>query len=312
MYTTTVFHKGRHLSENELVPLNQECPFCKSKDRKKIFKIQNNPDVYLYKCNKCFAASADRMPTSDALDNYYSNYYIDNKKGVTTCSEKKFAKHIYKVLLKNNYLLENKSIFKILDFGGGSGIITYNLAALINQSKNNLIIEIDIVDYNKNTAVSEFQNIKINQFDNLSHVAKTNYDIIIASAVIEHIPDAGKTISDLFSLMKDNSIFYARTPYVLPIMRIFSFFRVKVDFTFPAHVHDLDDKFWKGFIENMQIHGKYIILKSQPSIVETSLKHHFARTLISYLFKKIWFFLRFWKIVGGWEIFILKQKKGVS
>lgn len=305
----TTFHKSKHFSENELTSFTRECPFCRTKDRIKIFKIQNNPDVYLYECNKCFAVSAGRMPTSDALNNYYSNYYIDNKKGITMSSEEKFAKHICKVIFKNNHLYENKNIFQILDFGGGSGLMSYRLAVLINQFKKDINIGIDIVDYNKNPVVSEFQNIMIKQYDNISHLEKTNYDIIIASAVIDHIPDAGNAISNLFNLMDDNSVFYARTPYMIPLMRVLSLFRMKFDFTFPVHVHDLGNRFWEGFIENMRIPGKYIVLKSQPSLVETSLKQHFTRTIIAYLFKNIWFLFRFWKVVGGWEIFILKQRK---
>ena len=132
------------------------------------------------------------------------------------------------------------------------------------------------------------------------------YDIIIASAVFDHIPDCSEIIKTLFTLLKKDGIFYSRTPFVVPLMVFINKFKINLDFTYPAHVHDMGDKFWNTFITKMGISGQYKIIKSRPSIVESSFNKDFIRTLISTTFKAIWYPFRFWKFVGGWEIFIKK------
>ena len=103
-------------------------------------------------------------------------------------------------------------------------------------------------------------------------------------------------------------MFYARTPYVLPLLRLLKRFGIELDFTYPGHLHDLGQNFWNN-IPNMYRDFNLRILRSCPSIVETSFGQDFMTTLLAYIFKFPWYVLRgFYGYVGGWEIFIIKNK----
>ncbi|MBK7056538.1 MAG: hypothetical protein IPH52_16115 [Leptospiraceae bacterium] len=85
------------------------------KNWKRVFQLQENPDVFLLKCFECFAVSASRMPSQEALDSYYAGYYETNDKKVTMGNIDKFAFHIFKNSLDH---LKNKKELNILDYEG--------------------------------------------------------------------------------------------------------------------------------------------------------------------------------------------------
>jgi hypothetical protein len=110
----------------------------------------------------------------------------------------------------------------------------------------------------------------------------------------------------LLSGLRPGGIFYARTPSLAPILRIFQFLRLPYDFTFPAHVHDLGQKFWESILDCLPLDRcAFQVLLSRPSIVETSFRSNPLRTAISYLLKSPWYILhRHYRLIGGWEVVI--------
>ena len=105
-------------------------------------------------------------------------------------------------------------------------------------------------------------------------------------------------------------VFYARTPCMLPLIKFLKNLRIKIDFSFPGHIHDLGQAFWESYLHQAISCGDLILLESNPSFVETTFKRHFFRTLASYLFKAPWYLLgRRYTLVGGWEIFIKKTSR---
>jgi hypothetical protein len=71
-------------------------------------------------------------------------------------------------------------------------------------------------------------------------------------------------------------------------------------------MHDLGQTFWEFYFTKEQ-RGAFQILESRPSIVETTIRKHFLRTLAAYSFKAPWYLLgKSYKCVGGWEIFVRK------
>jgi len=300
-----VYHKSKHLEELQLKPYIPNCPFCNSKNRSFIINIQENPKVSLLKCKKCFASSASRIPTEIALSEYYSDYYIKphthNK--VTMENIIKFSKYIVNKTKK--YI--NKTNIKILDFGGGDGSIALNISE--NFLKNGFIkkIEITIVDYNKSVASTKNKNISLYHTDSLTMLNNSKFDLIIASAIIEHIPKPKEILIQLLNLLKKDGVLYARTPYIEPFIRLFSFFKMKMQFTFPAHIHDFGQEFWENIYKEIP-EIKIKIFESKPSIVKSVFKKSFFRTLSAYIFKSPWYiFRKYYSFVGGWEIFLKKM-----
>ncbi|MDX4050851.1 methyltransferase domain-containing protein [Aliarcobacter skirrowii] len=171
-----------------------------------------------------------------------------------------------------------------------------------------------IIDY-ENTEMKVDGNIVINSKRELSDIVYESYDFVIASAVLEHIPDFYKTITTLFSMVKENGYFYARTPYVEPFMRLSN----KIDMTYPGHLYDLGGNYWNNIIKTYNLNA--VILNSRPSIVESGFNQSFFRTLMAYILKvpgylESKFFPTknkiYWKWVGGWEIYLKFPKDNIT
>lgn len=303
MKISNIYHQGKFLNENELMPLEQCCSFCRSENRKKVYTLQQVPDVYLLECLDCHAVSASRMPFKEVLDRYYGLYYDKNTSKVTMGNINKFAKHIYYGFPQR---FQGNASFSILDFGGGNGSISYALAKeyLLKTYKH---ISISVVDYSE-TRKSEVPEISLKHYSSLSQIDSEKFDLVLASAILEHFPYPEPEMRKLFSLLKEKGLFYARTPYVLPLMNLLKMLGMQLDFTYPGHLHDLGPKFWDNIVHKLYPDFNLKISKSRPSIVETSFDQNFIKALLGHIFKFPWYFLRnFYGYVGGWEIFICKS-----
>lgn len=304
---STVFHQSAHMQENDLLHQNVQCPFCESTDRSPVLTLQKDPTVTLLHCNHCCALSASRMPNPDALTIYYSNYYCDQLEKVTLDEPNRIASHIVKYANPVLRLSDEKNI-SILDYGGGDGTISLEVASqLISFGAKK--VNIHLLDYDQSTVETGNDRIHIFRSSDLSQITPSSINLVIASAVIEHIPTPRPVLLTLLEVLKPGGVFYARTPYVTPLMLTANVLHLKYDFTFPAHVHDLGAKFWNRLMSILPIQGHYEIFRSCPSIVETSFKKHFFRTLLAYILKMPgYIFKKNYGLVGGWEIFIQRHE----
>lgn len=306
-FNAALFHRGKKLTQNEVGDISDVCPVCLSEDaRTALSVLQKDPDVSLLKCSVCGAISASRMPTENALESYYGSYYADNSSKVTFHNIDRFANHIYKLIQENSAL---QGELRILDYGGGNGSLGLSLAKKFEPTCKR--IEVVLVDYNIEQPFTK-EGIKFQSFRNLSE-ASGNFDIVLASAVLEHIPQLNAVLVELYAHLKGDGFFYARTPYMMPFKKMIK----GLDLTYPAHVHDLGPAFWNTF--SKPLHFSWQPIVSRASIVETQFENAFLRTLISYLCK---FPSRMeerlngkvlkrpkWKYVGGWEVVFKKQNK---
>lgn len=295
------FHSATHLNEEQLLPPSDACPICASNHRIQIAKLQDDPDIYLLFCENCYAASASRMPTETTLREYYSTYYHDNDKSVTFDIPKRLSRHIFNNTRPH---LDMATRIDILDFGGGDGEISLGLAEMLVRDGASEV-HIDVVDYNTEAAQTQ-DRITMECFSELSGIKGRRYEIVIASAILEHIPHPSATIDSLLEALGDDGVFYARTPFVTPFFRIAHVLGFKLDFTYPGHVHDMGRDFWENIVPRLKPKFELAILKSKTSIVESSLTRHFFRTILAYLLKAPSYFNRRYNLVGGWEIFIKK------
>jgi len=301
----TLFHRSAHLSEQQLMAPASSCPFCTSTDREPIAVLQEAPEVVLLYCRSCNGASASRMPKAEALKDYYSHYYDDKNERVTLDGPNRMACHIQRHAQRSLGNVAGRLV-SILDYGGGDGSISVRLALkLLKQGAER--INIVLIDYDMTTVDVADHRICIFRPKNLDEIDKDSMDLVVASAVIEHVPEARNLLIKLFSLMRQGGVFYARTPYVTPLWKLAKIFGVRFDFTYPAHVHDLGAKFWNNVIDILPIEGKYLPIRSTPSIVETTFAQHFLRTLVAHVLKVPGYvFKESYGLVGGWEIFIVR------
>jgi SAM-dependent methyltransferase len=284
------------------------CPFCGSKDRVFLTSLQENPKVSLLKCLTCNAASASRIPTMETLDNYYQDYYMPPlprakiKAKVTFDNTQRFAHHLAQRLSKYTA----RGSISILDFGGGDGSIAVRMGEQLLR-KGCQQVNITIVDYNTTLAGNIDTRISLTHKEGLDHLSP-DYDFVIASAIIEHIPQPKDILMRLLDLLNKGGIFYARTPCMATCIWLCNVLGMKWDFTYPAHIHDLGQDFWESFFGKIFSAVDFSILESKPAIVETSFKDHFLTTCAAYILKAPWYVLgRRYTLVGGWEIFVRKN-----
>ena len=267
--------------------------------------MQSAPEVALLRCRRCNAYSASRMPTESALSDYYSGYFTDfnSLPKVTHDSPERFARHIA------SFLGRPPSHLVIADFGGGDGTLAYSLARILCR-RGTSCADITVIDFAE-PRVSDDKGIAIKSVRPNSGVPQS--DIILASAVLEHIPDLISCLKRLFGALKVGGTLYIRTPAVAGFMQIARIFGVKLDFTFPAHVHDLGQEFWENVLKIVPEGDAFEILHSAPSLVETDFRTHPWHTLAAYLAKAPWRILgRRYTLVGGWEIVFRRKKESAA
>lgn len=214
----------------------------------------------MLRCESCHLAYASRMPTEATLDKFYLGYYDGKEERITFAGADRFAEHI----LRDAPLPPGA---RILDFGGGDGALSGAIARKVGGLSR-------VVDYGDS-------------------VPGGTWDLVIASAVLEHIPHPRPVLERL--LAATGGVFYARTPWVLPLARC-----MPLDLTYPGHVHDMGQGFWDRLPDVVGWRGT--VITSQPSLVETDLRGAPLRTIAAHVLKSPTRLWRRWPLVGGWEV----------
>jgi hypothetical protein len=303
MVRASDFQKGRNLTEDETVDATRMCPICGSEaPRRAVVRLQRDPAISLLRCSCCGGCSASRMPRPEVLTGYYEKYYqAAADHAVTLQDVPGFAGHIVRSMPR----LRRNQPLRILDFGGGDGSLSLAIAAQLRQP-----VGITLVDY-VHPSRQRPTDVKLVWHRTLDEVTGP-YDLVLASAILEHIPDLRPALNHLLGLMGLGGYFYARTPYVVPFARIVPSF----DFTYPGHVHDLGPAFWNRIPETFGSDAR--IVASRPARVETTLKGDVLRTVAAHILKlpsRLEVALRgqplrlLWPFVAGWEVVLRKSRK---
>jgi 2-polyprenyl-3-methyl-5-hydroxy-6-metoxy-1,4-benzoquinol methylase len=291
---TALYHRSAHLPEAKLTPPLAGCVICGTRfDNPPIAKIQQSPDVFLRRCPNCHACTASRMPTPEALNEYYANYFHPSVPKITHDSPERFARHIA------SFIREPRRDMAITDFGGGDGGMAYSLAQIL-ANRGCSSIEINVVDYVECIA-SRDPRIIIQAQRPGAPIPPS--DIIIASAVLEHLTDPLESLTQLLGALGRDGLLYFRTPAVAGFLELATACGRQLDFTFPAHLHDFGQQFWENILSLIPDGEEFEILHSAPSLVETDFRHHPLHTIAAHIAKAPWRVLgRSYTLVGGWEI----------
>jgi Methyltransferase domain len=288
----------RLLEPSELVDATRACPICLSAaPRRAVFRVQRDPDVHMLACPRCRAASASHMPRADVLESYYASYYSGREREITFSDPARFARHVVKSLPR-------VAVRSILDFGGGDGSLARAVAELLLSSGRAAEVEVLVIDYHSSPQVADGR-IRV-RFQLPSAAVEGQYDLVLASAILEHIPELHRVFAMLHAAMAPRAFFYARTPYVLPLTKLYG----RLDLTYPAHVHDMGSPFWNRMPETLGWNVR--ALASRPSLVAGSLTGDPLRAIAAAVAKvpayvETWLSprarkARLWHFVGGWEV----------
>jgi SAM-dependent methyltransferase len=241
------------------------------------------------------------------LDEYYGGYFHDDGPKITLGRINGFVNRLLRVTTVSS----RATHLRLLDFGGGDGTLGLAVASRLLTEQPERSVDFTLVDYQAPAGAIKGQRLKVSHCRNLEQ-ANGPFDLILASAVLEHIPNLKPVLERLFGLLAEGGWFYARTPYVAPLKRLMP----KLDFTYPGHVHDLGAPFWNRAPET---YGLPLRLRaSRPSLVQTHLLRQPVRTVTAWLMKlpaqfelKLFSSPRtpFWRLVGGWEAILQMQSE---
>src|SRR5688572_24383599 len=204
--------KGNHLLESDLVDCSRFCPICNStSERRPAFQLQSAPEVHLLRCKACWGYSSSHMPTSDYLSGYYKRFYPNGERRVTFIGALRFARHILGAIPRDHW---NNSV-RILDFGSGDGSLSQAIAQCLVSENIRRRVQLLLVDSQPPANFSDERII-------VRHVATFEqivgeYDLVLASSVLEHIPKLNPVLQCLFAAVAKHGYFYARTPSVVPL-----------------------------------------------------------------------------------------------
>jgi ubiquinone/menaquinone biosynthesis C-methylase UbiE len=294
-----IFHKSV-LVKNSDVSKQSWCPFCGNSDLKTL-AIEESIEIngYWLECSQCYLVFANQMPSNAFLTDYYSNYYVDSTDSKTTFNNiNRLADRIYRKARLDRF--KDMAEINILDWGGGDGSVSFALAE--RHFPDSSTIFIDNVDYHAD--VIDIQkvpkNISYTSLQNLADADK-KYDLIICSAILEHVPSIRENIDILIRQLKSGGAIYFRTPFMMPFKKIL---KSRLNMTYPAHVFDIGRGFYSQLLNRYGLKKLYL----GPSIIETTLKQNPTRTLTAFLLKFPAYFLpEHWPFIGGCELVATKN-----
>lgn len=296
------------ISSNEVPDLAlgdriEVCPFCReaSTERRVVLRLQATPPVALVECGRCGAQSADRMPKPD----YLTGLYDPKSYRSSLVSEAGVSRRCARAIAAHAAFRPDQSV-SMVDFGGSDGSLSAAVRAELIARGHRADVTSTIVDLHARQDGPHHRYLTPAEFE----VSTGRYDLILASAVLEHLPDPASALHSLLDRAADGALFYARTPWDSPLHLAVPGYRVK----WPRHLHDMGPDFWEGFTELFGVRGTLVV--SRPSIVETSFRRAPLRTTLAHLAKaparleglvrrsRIPRGRRFWRYVGGWEVVI--------
>lgn len=281
----------------------EACPVCRAHAaaRRPILRLQNDPVVELVECSSCSVRSADRVPTAEFLAALYDPAHYRSKLVSGAGLSGRCARSIAR-----EARFDPDRPLSIVDYGGSDGSLSRALRREILAQGHRGDVRSTVVDlYPRDDSPHQ-------RFIDPERFVKSGerYDLLLASAVLEHLTDPGTTIRALLDHAAPDSLFYARTPWDSPLQRLVPGYRVN----WPNHLHDMGPAFWAGFMKTFGVAGE--IVASRPSIVETTFRDAPGRTLFAHLAKAPARLedlvlrkrgrdrARFWQLVGGWEVLI--------
>ncbi|MCR5688212.1 MAG: class I SAM-dependent methyltransferase [Lachnospiraceae bacterium] len=284
----------------------EKCNVCGGTYFERMLPSADNKDLYFIRCRRCNAITYNLVPTAEIQKKIYENYdYWGDAEGgqYTFSGEDRFAKHLYAILPVSR----DAGTIRILDFGGGDGSLAKAFAENHLNSGIDADIEIDVVDYGDNICPDSGRMRFRKTFPISSLEDGRMYDIIIASAVMEHLDNPGEAFRILFAHLKKSGSVYFRTPYMYPLYSLMRRFGVNMDMEWPDHIWDMGKEFWEGLPGIPGIGEGLKCVLSRPSIVEKTLKSDFGVAAASHIMKAPWHLFHGWPYVGGWECVYVKE-----
>ena len=303
----------------------EECPFCGSRSIESLGKLHQSPDITIHTdfisiigtvlsggmepdikictCRNCHIGFFNPQPTEEFLKKFYTCFEVgDHKKA--RINPRRLASHIK----RHSGNLFPGETYRILDFGGGEGSVSQCIGQLLISSGIAKKVNISVVDLQSFTHKSE-KFIFQDSYESLDQIPQDDkFDIVIASAILEHVKDPKQIILSLLQRMNKGGIFYARTPYTFPFYNMFKKLGLSFGMNYPAHLFDMGSYFWSDLLTTLNKSDSYRMKRSHTSLVHTEFRKHPIVNIVSHMVKWPSSLIGKWyPLSGGWEVVIERK-----
>lgn len=196
-----------------------KCPICQNSNLK---FLKGYEKLFLLRCKKCSFVFDQRTPSSQELDEYYSNYAYSNFKQVSPQTINSFNKLL-------DFFEKHKSSGNILDLGCGQGDF------LVEARKRNWNVYGSEFSRSASDLCSK-RGIKMYQGDLSKDMFKgIKFDVITSFEVIEHINNPNEFMSIINEKLHSRGIVYSTTPNFNSLLRFFEKAKFKM-IVYPIHI----------------------------------------------------------------------------
>jgi len=202
------------LKMNNFKIKNRLCPICSYNKKNLIFeqKFCENKEIALLNrydvvvCKNCGFVYADKIPSQDDFNIYYkkiSKYEFSYRKGIVPNN---YINHFTKIV---NFLIpyiSDKNI-KILDIGCSTGALlsvfkSYGYFNLLGLDPSPICSKIAKKLYNIKVISNNISNFR----------TREKFDLIILSAVLEHLVDIKSSVRKIRRLLKEGGFLFIEVP----------------------------------------------------------------------------------------------------
>ena len=166
-------------------------------------------NINIVECESCKLKQCYPMPDQNSLTRYNEKYFelAHGAKKIDKISGSFLnAIALCRIEYVSNFVVENNiTINSVLEIGPGNGYLAENLK---KKFKINIydVVETDISLYDSLKAAG------LNTFDKFESLNKDNYDLIIASHVLEHIDKPSIFLQDIKKRLSRNGIVFLEVP----------------------------------------------------------------------------------------------------
>jgi len=289
------------VAEADLGGADATCRLCGfAGERPREVLLQRDPDVWMLACPQCHASSAERLPRRDALAKLYDPAVYTSDLVASDASSARCARHVVARLDVPAY-----ADLELLDYGGNDGALSHAILEALRRRGHRGRLRATVVDIYVRPPRGDVRFVHVDDF---AH-APDRYDVLLASAVLEHLPDVRDVVRRIAAAARPGALFWARSPYDVPLARL----GLGLPVMWPRHLHDMGPAFWSRALEVFGVEGE--LIESAPSIVQTDLRRAPLRTLAAHALKwpaRVERRLRgrgamspslAWRWIGGWEVF---------
>lgn len=257
--------------KKSLSPQRASCPFCDSRSLSTTaIVVQRNPLVEYLRCRKCQSAFTSRAPTGDYLLQFYNPINYEGTISANLKLAQRLARWILREPVRDELLSLGRPL-KILDFGGGSGILGLELKRLLGREDTRVVL----VDLYPPVDSSGLEFIDSHSIFSRH---ESDFDLVVASAVIEHLAEPGVVLRDLYKRLLPGGFLYFRAPSLLPLGRL-----RKGLLRWPEHLADLSPSFWASLPGALGWEAS--IVRSEPSQTSDLLRENFIVALLANIMK---------------------------